>query len=68
MENIKYMNIKIEVKRLDKFRDKLTELGGEFEKLKNNLSRIDEIVEEINQMELIVDTSIDRGNDRVIRN
>ena len=60
MENIKHLNLKIEVKGLDEYRDKLLELGCEFENLKNNLNKVDEIIGEINQMELVVDTGIDR--------
>lgn len=60
MKKTKNLNLKIEVKGLDKYRNKLMELGWEFEKLKNNMNRIDDIVEEINQMELVVDTGIDR--------
>lgn len=60
MENIKHLNLKIEVKGLDEYRDKLLELGFEFENLKNNFNKVDEIIGEINQMELVVDTGIDR--------
>ena len=62
MENYKSLNLKIEVKGLDDFRDKLDELSSEFEKLKNNMGRINDLVEEINQMELIVD--VDRNKKR----
>lgn len=60
MKSIKYLNLKIEVKGLDEYRDKLLELGWEFKNLKSNLSKIEKIIEEINQMELVVDTGIDR--------
>lgn len=60
MKSIKYLNLKIEVKGLDEYRDKLLELGFEFENLKNNFNKVDEIIGEINQMELVVDTGIDR--------
>lgn len=60
MKSIKYLNLKIEVKGLDGYRDKLLELGWEFKNLKSNLSKIEKIIEEINQMELVVDTGIDR--------
>lgn len=56
----KSLNLQIKVKGLDDFRDKLDELSSEFEKLKNNMGRINDLVEEINQMELIVDIDRDR--------
>lgn len=61
MENTRNLKLKIEVQGLDEYRKKLMELGWEFEKLKSNMGKIDEIIEEINQMELVVDTGIDKG-------
>lgn len=60
MKNTRNLKLKIDVKGLDKYRNKLMELGWEFEKLKYNMNKIDDIIEEINQMELVVDTGIDR--------
>lgn len=65
MENFKSLNFKIKVKGLDDFRDKLDELSGEFEKLKNNMSRINDLVEEINQMDLIVDVDRDKEGSNI---
>ena len=60
MKNTRSLNLKIEVKGLDEFRERLKELDWEFEKLKHSMHMIDRITEEINQMELVVDTGIDR--------
>lgn len=65
MENLKSLNFKIKVKGLDDFRYKLDELSSEFEKLKNNMSRINDLVEEINQMDLIVDVDKDKGGSNI---
>lgn len=59
MEKLKSLNLKIEIKGLDDFRGKLDELSSEFEKLNNNMGRIKDLVEEINQMELVVDVDRD---------
>lgn len=65
MENLKSLNFKIKVKGLDDFRYKLDELSSEFEKLKNNMSRINDLVEEINQMDLIVDVDRDKEGSNI---
>lgn len=65
MENLKSLNFKIKVKGLGDFRYKLDELSGEFEKLKNNMSRINDLVEEINQMDLIVDVDRDKEGSNI---
>lgn len=59
MENLKSLNLKIKVRGLDEFREDLEQLTIEFKKLKNNMDRINDLVEEINQMELVVD--VDRN-------
>lgn len=65
MENLKSLNFKIKVKGLDDFRYKLDELSSEFEKLKNNMIRINDLVEEINQMDLIVDVDRDKEGSNI---
>lgn len=60
MKNTRNLNLKIEVQGLDEYRERLMELGWEFEKLKYHMNKIDDIIEEINQMGLVVDTGIDR--------
>ncbi|WP_105300578.1 hypothetical protein [Anaerococcus marasmi] len=59
MENSKSLNLKIKVKGLDDFREKLDELSSEFEKLKNNMDRINVLVNEINELDLVVDVDRD---------
>lgn len=59
MENLKSLNLKIKVRGLDEFREDLEQLTIEFKKLKKNMDRINDLVEEINQMELVVD--VDRN-------
>lgn len=60
MEEAKSLKLKIKTNGLDKFRDKLLELGCEYEKMKNSMNKIYKIVEEMNQLEIFVDTGIDR--------
>lgn len=55
MEKLKSLNLKIKVRGLDEFREDIDQLTIEFKKLKNNMDRINDLVEEINQMELVVD-------------
>ncbi len=59
MEKLKSLNLKIKIKGLDDFREDLEQLTIEFKKLKNNMDRINDLVEEINQMELVVDVDRD---------
>lgn len=59
MEKLKSLNLKIKVKGLDDFREKLDELSSEFEKIKNNIGRINDLVNEINEVDLIVDVDRD---------
>lgn len=59
MENLKDLKIKIKVKGLDDFKDKLDELSSEFENLKNYMGRINDLVNEINEMDLVVDVDRD---------
>lgn len=61
MENLKSLNLKIKVRGLDEFREDLDQLTIEFKKLKNNMDRINDIVDEINQMELVVDVDSDEN-------
>lgn len=60
MEEVQSMKLKIKTNGLDKFRDKLKELGCEFKKMENSMNKIYKIVEEMNQLEIFVDTGIDR--------
>lgn len=60
MEKLKSLNLKIKVKGLDEFREDVDQLTIEFKKLKNIMGRINDLVEEINQMELVVD--LDKEN------
>lgn len=60
MEKLKSLNLKIKVKGLDEFKEDIDQLTIEFEKLKNNMDRINDLVEEINQMEMVVD--LDKEN------
>lgn len=60
MEKLKSLNLKIKVKGLDEFKEDIDQLTIEFKKLKNNMDRINDLVEEINQMELVVD--LDKEN------
>lgn len=60
MEEVQSMKLKIKTNGLDKFRDKLKELGREFKKMENSMNKIYKIVEEMNQLEIFVDTGIDR--------
>lgn len=65
MENLKSLNLKIKVRGLDEFREDLEQLTIEFKKLKKNMDRINDLVEEINQMELVVDVDRDgKDSDR----
>lgn len=59
MGQLKSLNLKIKVRGLDEFREDLEQLTIEFKKLKNNMDRINDLVEEINQMELVVDVDRD---------
>ena len=59
MGKIKSLNLKIKVKGLDDFREDIDQLTIEFKKLKNNMDRINDLVDEINQMELVVDVDRD---------
>ena len=63
MENLKSLNLKIKVRGLDEFREDLDQLTIEFKKLKNNMDRINDIVDEINQMELVVDIDSDENKE-----
>lgn len=60
MEKLKSLNLKIKVRGLDEFREDIDQLTIEFKKLKNNMDRINDLVDEINQMELVVD--LDKEN------
>lgn len=60
MEKLKSLNLKIKVKGLDEFKEDIDQLTIEFKKLKNNMDRINDLVEDINQMELVVD--LDKEN------
>lgn len=60
MEKLKSLNLKIKVRGLDEFREDVDQLTIEFKKLKNIMGRINDLVEEINQMELVVD--LDKEN------
>ena len=60
MEKLKSLNLKIKVKGLDEFKEDVDQLTIEFKKLKNNMDRINDLVDEINQMELVVD--LDKEN------
>lgn len=62
MGDLKDLKFKIKIKGLEDFRNKLDELSSEFEKLKNNMSKINDLVEEINKMELTVD--VDREKEQ----
>jgi hypothetical protein len=62
MVDLKDLKFKIKIKGLEDFRNKLDELSSEFEKLKNNMSKINDLVEEINKMELTVD--VDREKEQ----
>lgn len=63
MENLKSLNLKIKVRGLDEFREDLDQLTIEFKKLKKNMDRINDIVDEINQMELVVDIDSDENKE-----
>ena len=60
MEEVQSMKLKIKTNGLDKFRDKLKELGREFKKMENSMNKIYKIVQEMDQLEIFVDTGIDR--------
>ena len=55
----KSLNLKIKIKGLYDFKEKLDELSSEFEKLKNNVGRINDLVNEINELDLVVDVDRD---------
>ncbi len=61
MEKLKSLNLKIKVRGLDEFREDLDQLTIEFKKLENIMGRINDIVEEINEMELVVDVDRDES-------
>ena len=63
MEKLKSLNLKIKVKGLDEFKEDIDQLTIEFKKLKNNMDRINDIVDEINQMELVVDIDSDENKE-----
>ena len=60
MEEVQSMKLKIKTNGLDKFRDKLKELGREFKKMENSMNKIYKIVQEMDWLEIFVDTGIDR--------
>ncbi len=47
MEEVQSMKLKIKTNGLDKFRDKLKELGREFKKMENSMNKIYKIVQEM---------------------
>lgn len=66
MEKSKSLNLKIKVKGLDDFREKLDELnsklymlGYNYERMKSILKDSERLIEEINEMDLVVD--VDRN-------
>lgn len=72
MEKSKSLNLKIKVKGLDDFREKLDELnrklymlGYNYERIKSILKDSERLIEEINKMELTVDVDREKeGSDR----
>lgn len=72
MEKSKSLNLKIKVKGLDDFREKLDELerklymlGYKYERIKSHIKDSERLIEEINQMELTVDVDREKeGSDR----
>ncbi|MDU2557449.1 MAG: hypothetical protein E7C95_00585 [Anaerococcus prevotii] len=65
MEKVKHLNVKIKIKGLDEFEDKLYMLGYNYERMKNILKNSERLIEEINQMELTVDVDREKeGSDR----
>lgn len=62
MEKVKHLNVKIKIKGLDEFEDKLYLLNYKFEMMKNNMKSINRLIEEINQIELVVDVDRDSKN------
>lgn len=61
MEKVKHLNVKIKIKGLDEFEDKLYMLGYKYERIKSNIKDSERLIEEINQMELTID--VDRGKE-----
>lgn len=55
MEKVKHLNVKIKIKGLDEFEDKLYMLGYKCERMKSILKDTERLIEEINKMDLIVD-------------
>lgn len=62
MGEFKHLNVKIKIKGLDEFEDKLYLLNYEFEMMKKNMKSINRLIEEINQIELVVDVDRDSKN------
>lgn len=60
MENLKYLKIKFKVNGLDELNRKLYMLGYNYERIKSILKDSERIIEEMNQLEIFVDTGIDR--------
>lgn len=65
MEKVKHLNVKIKIKGLDEFKDKLYMLGYNYKRIQNILKDSERLIEEINQMELTVDVDREKeGSDR----
>lgn len=62
MGEFKHLNVKIKIKNLDEFENKLYLLNYEFEMMKRNMKSINRLIEEINQTELVVDVDRDSKN------
>lgn len=60
MENLKYLKIKFKVNGLDEFNRKLYMLGYNYERMKSILKESERLIEEMNQLEIFVDTGVDR--------
>lgn len=60
MGELKHLNVKIKIKGLDEFENKLYLLNYEFEMMKKNMKSINRLIEEINQTEFFVD--VDRNS------
>ncbi|EEI82962.1 hypothetical protein [Anaerococcus tetradius] len=60
MENLKYLKIKMKVNGLDELNRKIYMLGYNYESMKSILKDSERLIEEINQLEIFVETGIDR--------
>lgn len=55
MEKVKHLNVKMKIKGLDEYEDKLDMINYLCERMNENIKIINKLVEEINQTTLVID-------------